>query len=69
MIEALCDVLSLRGFFALGGRLSVLETVLSAVSLSVSCVRSSALVCCFSFVHCAGHVHGLSSLATDRFTL
>ena len=33
------------------------------------CVRVSAGACCFSFVHCAGRVHGLSSSAKKRFTL
>ena len=67
-----CDVLGLRGFFALATRLSVLlETVRShcCCDFQCPCVRISARACCFSFVHCAGRVHGLSSSATERRTL
>ena len=49
----------------------LLETVCSYCysEFECSCVRISARACCFSFVHCAGRIHGLSSSATEHFTL
>ena len=56
----------------LAARLSVLhETVHShcCSEFEYPCIRVSVQACCFSFVHCAGHVHGLSSSATKHFAL
>ena len=67
MIEALCNVLGIQVFFALAVDFLFLKQCFPTAA--VSCVRICARVCCFSFVHCAGRVHGLSNLATNCFML
>ena len=72
MIEALYDVLDLRGSLH-----SLVDFLLSskqcfptpAVSLSTYCIQISACACCFYIVHCVDCIHGSSSSATERLTL
>ena len=75
MTEASATFSAFDGF--VGSLRSLLDFVFSlkqcvptaAVSLSALAYELAHELCCFPSMHCVGRVHGLSSLATKRFTL